>query len=119
MRSSRACFDQPITTLPGSEILLSYTRLSARTKLLAIVGPTSCYVANGPGPQRCWLLITTRGRQQLHARIAKILEERSPDTVAGQSALMARHCVEAGLNEKAVGYWAQGRPASSCALRYD
>jgi predicted ATPase len=44
-------------------------------------------------------------RQQLHARIAATLEGQFPETVETQPELMARHCAEAGLVEKAVGYW--------------
>jgi len=44
-------------------------------------------------------------RQQIHARIAATLEERFPDIVTAQPALLARHCAEAGLAERAVGYW--------------
>ena len=51
-------------------------------------------------------------RQQLHAHIAATLEERFPEMVAAQPALLAHHCEEAGLPEKAVGYWlAAGRQA--------
>jgi hypothetical protein len=51
-------------------------------------------------------------RRQLHGRIAATLEDRFPDTVAAQPALLARHCEEAGLTEKAVEYWlAAGRHA--------
>ncbi len=44
-------------------------------------------------------------RQQLHARIATTLEGRFPEIVAAQPALLARHCTEAGQNEKAIDYW--------------
>jgi class 3 adenylate cyclase/tetratricopeptide (TPR) repeat protein len=44
-------------------------------------------------------------RQQLHARIANALEQKFPEIVATQPALLAHHCAEAGLAEKAVGYW--------------
>jgi tetratricopeptide (TPR) repeat protein len=51
-------------------------------------------------------------RQQLHARIAAALEDRFPEIVAAQPALLARHCDEAGLTEKAVEHWlAAGRQA--------
>ena len=43
-------------------------------------------------------------RQQLHGRIAATLEEQLPETVASQPALVAWHCAEAGLVEKAVAY---------------
>jgi predicted ATPase/class 3 adenylate cyclase len=41
-------------------------------------------------------------RQQLHARIVEVLEERFNDTAPE---VLARHCTEAGLNEKAAMYW--------------
>ncbi len=44
-------------------------------------------------------------RLQLHARIAATLEDQFPEIVAAQPALLARHCAEAGLAEKAVVYW--------------
>jgi tetratricopeptide (TPR) repeat protein len=44
-------------------------------------------------------------RQQLHARIATALEQKFPEIVVNQPALLAHHCAEAGLAEKAVGYW--------------
>jgi len=51
-------------------------------------------------------------RQQLHARIAATLEDRFPEIVAAQPALLAHHCTEAGLTEQAIAYWlAAGRQA--------
>jgi class 3 adenylate cyclase len=51
-------------------------------------------------------------RQQLHARIAATLEVQFPEVVVTQPALLARHCAEAGLMEKAVAYWLKaGRQA--------
>jgi predicted ATPase len=43
-------------------------------------------------------------RQQIHARIAATLEGQFPEIMAAQPQVMARHCAEAGLNEKAVSY---------------
>jgi class 3 adenylate cyclase/predicted ATPase len=43
-------------------------------------------------------------RRQLHARIAATLEDRFPEMVMGQPALLAHHCAEAGLAENAVVY---------------
>jgi class 3 adenylate cyclase len=43
-------------------------------------------------------------RQQLHARIADVLEAQFPEVVETQPDVLARHCAEAGLAEKAVGY---------------
>jgi tetratricopeptide (TPR) repeat protein len=44
-------------------------------------------------------------RQQLHARIAATLEDQFPEIAVAQPALLAQHCAEAGLAEKAVAYW--------------
>jgi class 3 adenylate cyclase/predicted ATPase len=46
-------------------------------------------------------------RQQYHAHIAEVLETQFPDTIATQPELLAQHCTEAGLIEKAIDYWQQ------------
>ena len=43
-------------------------------------------------------------RQRLHGRVVATLEDRFPETVLAHPALLAQHCAEAGLGEKAVGY---------------
>jgi class 3 adenylate cyclase/predicted ATPase len=51
-------------------------------------------------------------RQELHARIAAIIEVRFPDTVRAHPEVLARHCTEAGIADKAAAYWlAAGRRA--------
>ena len=61
-------------------------------------------------------------RQQLHARIAATLEGQFPEIVTAQPALLAHHCEEAGLTEKAIAYWlgagrqAWGRSATAEAV---
>ena len=55
-------------------------------------------------------------REQLHGRIAAVLEERFLEAGDAQPELVAHHCTEAGLCEKAVEYWYQaGRRASERA----
>jgi tetratricopeptide (TPR) repeat protein len=44
-------------------------------------------------------------RRALHARIAETLEREFVDISEAQPELLARHCTEAGLIEKAVGLW--------------
>src|SRR5262245_4985724 len=44
-------------------------------------------------------------RQQLHARITATLERQFPEIAKTRPELLARHCTEAGLIEKAIGYW--------------
>src|SRR5262249_45674448 len=43
-------------------------------------------------------------RQQLHRRIAEVLEARFPQTVETQPEMLAYHFTEAGLSDQAVGY---------------
>ncbi len=49
--------------------------------------------------------ILRRSRKQLHARIAGVLEQRFQSTVSTQPELIARHCADGGLTEKAIDYW--------------
>jgi class 3 adenylate cyclase/tetratricopeptide (TPR) repeat protein len=51
------------------------------------------------------LLKSRRGH--LHATIASALEQKFPEIVQTQPETLARHLMEAGLIEKAVGYWLQ------------
>jgi predicted ATPase len=44
-------------------------------------------------------------RQQLHARIAEVLERQFPQSAEIPPELLAHHCTQAGLSEKAVDYW--------------
>jgi predicted ATPase len=53
-------------------------------------------------------------RQHLHGEIASALEEAFPEIVETQPEILARHCAEAGLDEKAQKYW---RTAGEQAVR--
>jgi len=44
-------------------------------------------------------------RRALHARIAETLESHFAEIAESQPELLARHCTEAGLIEKAAGLW--------------
>ncbi len=44
-------------------------------------------------------------RHALHARIAETLEKGFPDVAENQPEILARHCTEAGLIEKAADLW--------------
>ena len=46
-------------------------------------------------------------RQQLHARIATVLEERFPALADAEPEVLAHHYTEAGRNEEAIPYWQQ------------
>jgi predicted ATPase/class 3 adenylate cyclase len=51
-------------------------------------------------------------RRALHARIAETIESQFTDIVENQPELLARHCAEAGLIEKAAGLWGQAAQRS-------
>jgi class 3 adenylate cyclase/tetratricopeptide (TPR) repeat protein len=44
-------------------------------------------------------------RLRLHARIVSTFEDHFPETVVAQPTLLAQHCANAGLADKAVVYW--------------
>jgi class 3 adenylate cyclase/tetratricopeptide (TPR) repeat protein len=54
-------------------------------------------------------------RIQLHAAIARVVEQSFPDLVDSQPELVAYHAAEAGLIEKAADYWL--RAGKACAAR--
>jgi predicted ATPase len=57
-------------------------------------------------------------RRTLHARIAETLESQFTEIAENQPELLARHCTEAGLIEKAAGLWGKAgqRSLSRSAL---
>lgn len=44
-------------------------------------------------------------KRELHARIAAVLEERFPDILEQHPAVLAQHCTQAGMAERAIAYW--------------
>jgi len=44
-------------------------------------------------------------RQQIHRRIAEVLEKRFPETAEAEPEALARHLTEAGESERAIDYW--------------
>ena len=44
-------------------------------------------------------------RHQLHAQIARALEEKFPDTVGSEPEIVAHHFTQAGLADPAIDYW--------------
>ena len=52
-------------------------------------------------------------RQQYHRQIARVLEERFPETQKTQPELLAHHYTEAGLVEQALPYWQQAGERAS------
>ncbi len=46
-------------------------------------------------------------RQELHGRVAHVLEKQWPETADAQPELLAHHCAQAGLVERAIAYYAR------------
>ena len=57
-------------------------------------------------------------RRALHARIAETLESQFADIAESQPELLARHCTEAGLIEKAAGLWGKAGQRSLARSAY-
>jgi class 3 adenylate cyclase/tetratricopeptide (TPR) repeat protein len=94
------------TDLPAPQLHHALDRLT-NAGLLFIRGspPRSSYTFKHALVQDAAYGTLLRSRRlRLHARIAAILEDRFPEVVLAEPALLARHCVEAGLTEKAVFY---------------
>jgi predicted ATPase len=54
-----------------------------------------------------------RKRERLHRKLVAVLEESFEETVQARPELLAHHCTEARLDEKAVAYWLEaGRRAA-------
>jgi predicted ATPase len=59
-------------------------------------------------------------RQQYHERVARVLEERFPETAESQPELLAHHYSEAQLHNQAIHYWHQaGQRASECSANLE
>ena len=96
-----------VTDLPEPQLREALDRLT-NAGLLFVRGtpPQSSYIFKHALVQDAayGTLLRSR-RQRLHARIAATLEDRFPEIVLAQPALLAQHCAAAGLAEQAVAYW--------------
>ena len=57
-------------------------------------------------------------RRALHARIAEAIESQFPEIAESQPELLARHCTESGLIEKAAGLWGKAGRRSLARSAY-
>ena len=92
---------------PGPELASSLVRL-IETGLLSRQGtpPHASYLFKHALVQdAAYGSLLREPRRALHARIAEMLEGQFADIAESQPELLARHCTEAGLNEKAAGLW--------------
>jgi class 3 adenylate cyclase/predicted ATPase len=92
---------------PEAKLLSMLERLTAAGLLLGQgVPPNATYLFKHALIQDAAYGTLLRGpRRALHARIAETLENQFADIAETQPELVARHCTEAGLIEKASGLW--------------
>ena len=92
---------------PGAELELALDRLIAAGLLFRQgVPPQATYLFKHALVQdAAYGTLLREARRGLHARIAEVLEGQFTDIATNQPELLARHCTEAGLTEKAVALW--------------
>jgi predicted ATPase len=96
-----------VVSEPKADLLSTLERLTAAGLLLRQgVPPHATYTFKHALIQDAAYGTLLRGpRRALHARIAETLESQFADIAEPQPELVARHCTEAGLIEKAAGLW--------------
>ena len=68
-------------------------------------GPMRLIFLTRTGPGAAYGTLLREPRRALHARIADTLESQFAEIAENQPELLARHCTEAGLIEKAASLW--------------
>ncbi|HET6519516.1 MAG TPA: AAA family ATPase, partial [Geminicoccaceae bacterium] len=96
-----------VSPLPQSELRAALDELVASELVLARGGPPGAiYMFKHALVQdTAYATLLKSRRRRLHARIARALEERWPETRASRPELLAHHYTEAGLIERAVPSW--------------
>ena len=70
--------------------------------------PTASYLFNHALVQdAAYSTLLREPRRALHSRVVESLEAQFPEIAENQPELLARHCAEAGLTEKAAGLWSK------------
>jgi class 3 adenylate cyclase/predicted ATPase len=92
---------------PDAELGAALDRLIQSGLLLAQGGPADAsYLFNHALVQdAAYGTLLREPRRSLHARIAETIESRFAQIADNRPELLARHCTEAGLIEKAAGLW--------------
>lgn len=105
-----------VVSMPETELATALDRLVAAELVFRRgLAPAATYVfKHALVRDAAYESLLRRRRQELHARIAALIEARFPQLVEAQPELVARHFGEAGLGEKAIPYWLQaGRLAAA------
>src|SRR5262245_9208772 len=98
---------QALTEVPEEAIHRDLGNLQAAEFLYETYAPTApVYTFKHVLTQEvAYQSLVQRVRQQYHAHIAQVLEERFPEVAEAQPERLAYHATEAGLSEQAIPYW--------------
>ena len=115
-----------VVPLPEGDLLAALDRLIAAELVFRRgIPPATTYIfKHALVRDAAYQSLLRKRRQELHAKIATTLETDFPQKLDARPELVARHLDEAGLFEKAVGYWlragrmAAGRSANMEAIAH-
>jgi class 3 adenylate cyclase/tetratricopeptide (TPR) repeat protein len=105
-----------VVPLPEADLVAALDRLVAAELVFRRgIPPATTYVfKHALVRDAAYQSLLRKRRQELHANIATALEKSFPHTLEARPELVARHFDEAGLFEKAAGYWLRaGRLAAA------
>jgi class 3 adenylate cyclase/tetratricopeptide (TPR) repeat protein len=105
-----------VVPLPEADLVAALDRLVAAELVFRRgIPPATTYIfKHALVRDAAYQSLLRKSRQDLHANIAAALEKGFPHTLEARPELVARHFDEAGLFEKAVGYWLRaGRLAAT------
>jgi len=105
----------PVAQRPGTELRSGLDRLAEAGLLFCRgVPPQSSYLfKHALVPDAAYGTLLRARRQELHARVAAMLEQRFADLVERQPELLAHHLTAAGDTQRAVDQWLKaGRRAA-------
>jgi class 3 adenylate cyclase/predicted ATPase len=98
-----------VSQQPDAELRLGLDRLGdAGLVFCRGVPPQSSYLFKHALVQDAAYGTLLRGkRQELHRRVASVLEQHLPETAETQPELLAHHCAQAGWVDRAIAYYAR------------
>jgi class 3 adenylate cyclase/predicted ATPase len=98
---------EQVAQCPATELRLGLDRLTEAGLLFCRgLAPQSSYLFKHALVQdAAYSTLLRARRQELHARIAKVLEDRFPEIVDYQPEILAHHFTQAGLADPAIEFW--------------
>ena len=93
-----------LARLPAEQLAEPLGRL-AQAELLFKTGETSYIFKHALIQEAAYASLLKETRRRHHRSVARLIEERFPEIAATRPELLAHHCSEGELAEKAVAYW--------------